>query len=374
MGSGQFTQSDGRETFVGREKELAWLRRETDNTEFPYRNKTIFVVGTGGIGKTALVQRFLEQSKSLTTTKWLDLYSIQPPDHLPVVESFTASLYAERARSGLSVVIDGGELLSDEQLQLTLNKIWNFKAVQWVIITTRRFPSFAGASVLGLDALNADDSRKLLASLMSLSHENVDAVLRATQGHPLAMNLIAGLSRTLTDDQLLNIVRGEIYDLKNVPITNESKIITVVQPVIISANEAILEALKKQPQDIYKLSPRKYEEIVAELLSDRGFDVELTKATRDGGKDILAYLKTVCGTFLCLVEAKRYRSDRIVGVELVRTLYGTLCDYQANSAMMVTTSSFSKDAHEFQRKHEYQLSLRDYADLTRWIQEYGKRK
>jgi len=28
--------------------------------------------------------------------------------------------------------------------------------------------------------------------------------------------------------------------------------------------------------------------------------------------------------------------------------------------MMVTTSSFSKDAHDFQKKHEYQLSLRDY--------------
>jgi len=54
----------------------------------------------------------------------------------------------------------------------------------------------------------------------------------------------------------------------------------------------------------------------------------------------------------------------------VRALYGTLCDYQANSAMLVTTSSFTSDAHEFQKKHRYQLSLKDYANVVEWIQRY----
>jgi len=104
-----------------------------------------------------------------------------------------------------------------------------------------------------------------------------------------------------------------------------------------------------------------------------GFEVELTKETRDGGKDILAYMNTGIGKFLCLVEAKRYRQDRTVEVELVRTLYGTLCDYQANSAMLVTTSLFSPDAHAFQRKHEYQLALRDYGNVVDWIQGHAQR-
>ena len=54
----------------------------------------------------------------------------------------------------------------------------------------------------------------------------------------------------------------------------------------------------------------------------------------------------------------------------MRALYGTLCDYQANSAMLVTTSSFTSDAHEFQKKHRYQLSLKDYANVVEWIQRY----
>ena len=112
----------------------------------------------------------------------------------------------------------------------------------------------------------------------------------------------------------------------------------------------------------------------AELLHDIGYQVTLTQATRDGGKDILASMRTELGEFLCLVEAKHYREDRKIGVSLVRTLYGTLCDYQASSAMLVTTSSYSKDAQALQKKHKYELSLRDYTDVAGWIQRYGTHK
>jgi HJR/Mrr/RecB family endonuclease len=133
----------------------------------------------------------------------------------------------------------------------------------------------------------------------------------------------------------------------------------------------MIAGLKKQPKDIFNLTPRQYEELVAELLHDIGYEVTLTQATRDGGKDILASMKTELGEFLCLVEAKHYREDRKIGVSLVRTLYGTLCDYQASSAMLVTTSSYSKDAYALQQKHKYELSLRDYTDAAVWIQRYG---
>jgi HJR/Mrr/RecB family endonuclease len=114
--------------------------------------------------------------------------------------------------------------------------------------------------------------------------------------------------------------------------------------------------------------------LIAELLRDIGYEVTLTQATRDGGKDILASIKTECGDVLCLVDAKKYRNDRKIGVSLVRTLYGTLCDYQATSAMLVTTSSYSADARALQQKHQYQLSLKDYTDVAGWIQRYGKTK
>lgn len=84
-------------------------------------------------------------------------------------------------------------------------------------------------------------------------------------------------------------------------------------------------------------------------------------------------MKTECGDFLMLVEAKHHRASSKIGVSLVRTLYGTLCDYQANSAMLVTTSSSSRDARTLQQKHQYQLKLSDYTDVAGWIQQYGNR-
>ena len=142
---------------------------------------------------------------------------------------------------------------------------------------------------------------------------------------------------------------------------------------MINASQEIAKRLKQEPKDIHKLTPRQYEELIAELLRDMGHEVSLTKATRDGGKDILASMKTDIGEILCLVDTKKYRRDRKIGVGMVRTLYGTLADYQATSAMLVTTSSYSPDARAMQEKHKYQLSLKDYTDVAVWIRNPERR-
>jgi restriction system protein len=96
-------------------------------------------------------------------------------------------------------------------------------------------------------------------------------------------------------------------------------------------------------------------------------EVELTPATRDGGKDILAYMDTPVGKLLSLVETKQHNKNRPVGVSLVRSLYGTVVDHQASSGMLVTTSRFAKPAKQFQEKHRYQLELKDYGDVVNWL-------
>ncbi|MFZ1006351.1 MAG: restriction endonuclease [Candidatus Sulfotelmatobacter sp.] len=205
-------------------------------------------------------------------------------------------------------------------------------------------------------------------------HESLLKVAGIVNGHPLTLSLIAEMAESLDSKQLRRVLDGHLYDLNDDSPTDKKSLVAVVRPIIITANEAMIAALKKQPMDIFKLSPRQYEELVAELIHDIGYEVTLTQATRDGGKDILASMKTELGEFLCLVEAKHYREDRKIGVSLIRTLYGTLCDYQASSAMLVTSSLYSKDARALQQKHKYELSLRDYTDVAGWIQRYGTHK
>jgi HJR/Mrr/RecB family endonuclease len=190
-------------------------------------------------------------------------------------------------------------------------------------------------------------------------------------------HLVKGLisvSRSLSRvKQEGDLSADELYDVSKQVVDPASKVIARVAPKIVVASAALADRLKREPQSVYDLAPRQFELLIAELLEDLGYRVELTRATRDGGKDLLAYLETDVGTLLCLIEAKKYRRDHKVGVELVRALYGTLTDAQANHAMLITTSSFTKDAHEFQRRHQYQLALRDYNDLERWIRQYGGR-
>jgi HJR/Mrr/RecB family endonuclease len=207
-----------------------------------------------------------------------------------------------------------------------------------------------------------------------VSDESAEKMLQLANGHPLTIVLLAAMAGSMTVDQVSRTLAGNLFDIKDLSLPERRELISVAKPIIVTANQAMVERLKRTPNDIFRLSSREYEHMVAELLQDMGYEVELTPATRDGGKDILASLRTPAGDLLVLVDAKKYRQDRKVGVELIRTLYGTLHDYQANSAMLVTTSSFSDDARVFQQRHKYQLSLRDYADVAEWIQKYGTNK
>jgi restriction system protein len=54
-------------------------------------------------------------------------------------------------------------------------------------------------------------------------------------------------------------------------------------------------------------------------------------------------------------------------VSLVRQLLGTLQFRNATSAVVVTTSCFSRGAGALQRRHEYGLALRDNGHVVNWI-------
>ena len=139
---------------------------------------------------------------------------------------------------------------------------------------------------------------------------------------------------------------------------------------LITANDELITFLSKHPKLVYDINPRKFEEVVAEIFKDMGFEVIITPKTRDGGNDIRAIRKDTIGTLLFLIECKRYAPNRPVGIEVVRSLYGVTMAEQANCGIVATTSYFSKDAKEFASKVKYHLSLRDYNAIKGWIKNY----
>ena len=356
--------------FMGRFSELEWLREAFFRRD--YRLSTIVVHGPGGVGKTSLLKQFITSSQFSQTPVWIDLHSTSQP--VREIDLFIERMFSDRERrpQQILVVLDGAEALNDNQIEGAIRRIYNWKSVRGLLISSRRKLSIDRSESLQLGPLDVETASDLLqaASEISIDPDDLTRLATSVNGYPWALHLLASLIHTNEPSEISRLLTGNFYDLSDFNQAPSSEIISVAKPRIISASEVLVRDLQKRPEDLLGISDRDFEKVVAELLTDMGWDVELTRATRDGGKDILAYLNTEIGRLLCLVEAKRYRRDRKVGVDLVRTLYGTLCDYQANSAMMVTTSSFSPVAHEFQQRHEYQLSLRDYSDVVGWISRF----
>ncbi|NNC15365.1 restriction endonuclease [Corallococcus exiguus] len=141
---------------------------------------------------------------------------------------------------------------------------------------------------------------------------------------------------------------------------------------IAEVSQELLEWLARHPERLRDLSSRKFEQVVAEILVNQGFEVVLTGQTRDGGRDIQAAHKGPFGTFMYYVECKRYAEDRHVGVEIVRNLYGVVQHSRVTAGILATTSSFTPGAVSFAQEVQYQLSLRDFVALKGWLGKYLK--
>lgn len=134
----------------------------------------------------------------------------------------------------------------------------------------------------------------------------------------------------------------------------------------------LIDRLSVNPRLLHELPPRKFEELVAELLSRDGLDVHLTPATRDGGRDVLAFHETPVGRLLYLVECKRHSPSNPVGIAIVQRLYGVVMQERATAGLVVTTARFTKEALTFAETVRHQFTLRDYEALKDWMKRHRR--
>ncbi|WP_343591076.1 restriction endonuclease [Flavobacterium sp.] len=140
--------------------------------------------------------------------------------------------------------------------------------------------------------------------------------------------------------------------------------------IITDINVEIKKYFKKYPEKLYELSSRKFEELVASILEDMGLNVELTKATRDGGTDIIAVMKNALTSMLIFVECKKYSPDFKVDVGIIREVTGVHALKQPEKSIIVTTSTFTKDAMKEAELARGKLELNDYENLREWLSNY----
>ncbi|MCT3674383.1 restriction endonuclease [Elizabethkingia anophelis] len=193
-----------------------------------------------------------------------------------------------------------------------------------------------------------------------------------------------GLNQNLLKE-LVNKVQIHSYDFADLikdfnedeleePLISEPSVKNIIIDVSYQIRDILFEIYLNN-EKLYKISPREFEKVIAELLYNNGFEVELTKQTRDNGFDILA-LKYVdnLSPIKYLVECKRYKPDRKIGVEIIRGFKEVIQTEQANKGLIVTTSYFSADAIRKQKETPYLLDYKDKDELMNWVSEYYNKK
>jgi len=146
------------------------------------------------------------------------------------------------------------------------------------------------------------------------------------------------------------------------------------QLILTEVNDELLFMLAKNPNLIYQLGSRKFEELIAKLFSNKGHEVTLTKQTRDGGYDILAKVTNAFSSFVVFDECKKYSPERKVGIEVVRALYGVTEAHRANKGLVITSSFFTRDAQQEQIRIGNRVELKDYNNLIEWLKPYSKNR
>jgi hypothetical protein len=147
----------------------------------------------------------------------------------------------------------------------------------------------------------------------------------------------------------------------------------VVQVDLAEINDELIRYLAAHPEKMHDLNPRTFEQLVAEIFKDKGYDVELTPKMKDGGFDIRAFRRNDVGTCLTLVECKHYAPSVPVSVEIVRGLYGVSVSEGVTNGIIATTSRFTSGAKSFQAQNKYKLYLADFENLKLWLKNYKKR-
>jgi len=138
-------------------------------------------------------------------------------------------------------------------------------------------------------------------------------------------------------------------------------------------NAQLVRRLALHPEMMYELDPRKFEQLVAELFRDKGYDIELGRGTKDGGIDMRAFLRNDIGTLLTLIQCKRFAPQNKVNVDVIRGLYGVVNREDASSGLIVTTSSFTRDTRSEQSEIRHRIHLAEYTNLVDWLRQYPRR-
>ncbi len=353
----------------GREAELSILKHMMLDQEAGIVN----IHGSIGFGKTSLARAFAHDNRESFPG---GAYYVSAEDGGSLEEKISRRVSNPSSR--YLIIVDG--LLEGNFLPEVMSIRRLRPSASLLLISLSRIGEEIGIPSLAISGLKSDGFTSLVLSMLGNGYDPLLAakLFQDLSGSPLALRFFADVivERSSTIESLSEDVRlyrfPTLLDANGKPYrTDSSEEIEIISEVRAFTDE-VLRSLRDHPNDIYELSPRRFEELMAELLNRQGFDVTLTPASKDGGKDIYVAQKSALGTFTFIVECKKYAPTNKVGVRLIRELGGVVSSERFTAGILATTSFFTKGAVEYQKLVPNQIGLHDYYGIRKMLEDSVK--
>jgi len=146
----------------------------------------------------------------------------------------------------------------------------------------------------------------------------------------------------------------------------EGRLITAVAPAWFE----ILDLMARDPQAMYNLDWRQWEELIAGAYRRQGFDVVLTPRSNDKGRDVIASHHEI-GSIRFFDQVKAYSPGHVVTLEEVHAMLGVLSSQpNVSKGIITTTSTFAPGVlsnPDITRYVPYRLELKDRNALLPWL-------
>lgn len=288
-----------------------------------------------------------------------------PETRTLIVEYALPSLDALPTLSQVRYVQSRGEFTEKDISEAQARRLYDKVVYQ---ITLRTIHELFEADVV--DALEAVVFNGVVTSIdPSTGHETTACILsvQARREEFLAINLV-NVDPKACFKSLKGVGSSKLHSL------------TPVAPIVqITRNDSRFVAARGVADglddgvNLAAMDWEDFEHLIRELFEQEfatgGGEVKVTRASRDGGVDAIAFDPDPIRGGKIVIQAKRYTNT--VGVAAVRDLYGTVVNEGANRGILVTTSDYGPDAYSFAK--EKPITLLSGANLLHLLEKHGRR-
>jgi restriction endonuclease Mrr len=333
---------------------------------------------TPGDGIQALIRRLAQDHKRISQLTGQQL------------ESVTAQILAQNAQA----VEISRQLAPQVDLILTVRD--NLQGLQRIAIeckaTAQRLVDVAAVELLKARMEAAKASRAILITTSSFTEQ----ARRAAEAISSTLQLVdrSGFVRWIEvyEKQQAELAAALAFQIQHLPLreigrVEDRNLESLVSddhfdPIIVPPYRErivrvdrlpwrLLRAISQDPRHLYQLTPRQFEEFIAEVLDVLGFrDIILTPAISDGGRDVIASQRVNGIPLTFYFECKKYAPDNKVQLDRLRALLGVVAhnSTEANIGVLVTTSTFTAGAKKLIMS-ECRLDGKDYNGIMGWISD-----